>query len=270
MAMRRRERFVRFYAPFVGTRRSGGGMRYNVIVSENSTEGNMRKKKTGTVLLLLILCLICGGCMGSPEENRDEMISYMEKKYDREFTFSGYFGGHMGASERKILVTCSQYPERNILVRASETDQGKVFADNFVAVARQDETTAYVREAFSAVYGDTFLIFEEVQPTALPDTISLQDPITALTGNPQSALNFYFYLPENADFAKKDANLERLRAEFERKQIITDGLIHYCESDEEYQAVNAENYRTAFNTERKRSSGFIIDKDYRLSDVRWR
>lgn len=97
-------------------------------------------KKISILILSVILMMGVSGCMNNSDIKKtssNELVDYMNEKYDDEFSFKAPFGGGAGASSKQIIVSSKKYPEYDIWVEYSYDDDS--YNDNYTDYRFIDE-----------------------------------------------------------------------------------------------------------------------------------
>ncbi len=111
-------------------------------------------KKISVLILIMILMLGVSGCMTSniTKNPTIDLVSYMNNKYDDEFSYKAPFGGGAGATTKQMIVSSKKYPEYDIWVEYSE-ETGE-YRDNYVDYKLKEQCEKYFEtelgQAFSA------------------------------------------------------------------------------------------------------------------------
>ena len=120
------------------------------------------------VFSVIIILEVCG-CM--KQENlrlfQQEMLDYVNEKYQDEFTFEEPFGGAVGSKEKQMIVSSKKYEGERILVGCTLNDQGEAanFRDNLAAIHLRDELVQKLTDLTAEVYGEGRVFFRT--PNAL-------------------------------------------------------------------------------------------------------
>lgn len=89
----------------------------------------------------------------------EEMVAYMNEKYDDHFEYAAPFGGGPGAVSKQIIVTSEKFPEAQIWVQRDEKDGKEVFTDNYVSYKYEEQTRAFLRELLENAFHGKAAIF---------------------------------------------------------------------------------------------------------------
>jgi len=109
-------------------------------------------KKTLVFFMVIILTIGACGCMKRDTKN-DRMMSYINNKYDDNFTFERIYGGSAGSDVDKIIVSSEKYPGKEIRVICSESDGKEIFSDTYLNIKFEEETYNYLSNSLSEIFG---------------------------------------------------------------------------------------------------------------------
>ena len=101
-------------------------------------------------ILFIIIALMIGvsGCMNNSFDvkntSSNELVDYMNEKYDDKFSYKAPFGGGAGATTKQILVTSKKYPDYDIWVEYSYENES--FNDNYIDYKYKTRLEEYLIE----------------------------------------------------------------------------------------------------------------------------
>ena len=111
------------------------------------------------ILFLILAGVILTGC--STDKNRikvEDMVAYMNEKYDDQFEYSSSLGVSEGGEELKIIVKSKKYPEAEVLVSYYKLNGEWVYADNYVSYKYENQTKKTIQNMLEEIYnGDVNL-----------------------------------------------------------------------------------------------------------------
>lgn len=110
-------------------------------------------KKISILILSVILMMGVSGCMNNSENKKissNELVDYMNEKYDDEFSFKTPFGGGAGVSTKQIIVSSKKYPEYDIWVEYSYEDNS--YNDNYIDYKYKTSLEKYLQECFENAF----------------------------------------------------------------------------------------------------------------------
>ena len=115
------------------------------------------------LLLTIILVLGVSGCMSKKQTISEDIISYMEKKYSDNFTYSSPFGGGAGANSKQVILKSEKYPEYDIWAEYSyDTSEYK---DNYVDYKLKTQCESYFKSALEQYFKGTSIVIRNI-PTS--------------------------------------------------------------------------------------------------------
>lgn len=97
-------------------------------------------KKISILIISFILMMGVSGCMNNGDIKKtssNELVEYMNEKYDDKFSFKAPFGGGAGANTKQIIVSSKKYPEYDIWVEYSYEEA--VYNDNYIDYKFKEE-----------------------------------------------------------------------------------------------------------------------------------
>ena len=91
----------------------------------------------------------------------EEALAYMEQKYGEPFQYAEAWGNSMSGTH-ELLVSCASLPDELILVEVRNfRKENKEFRDNYIAVKYKQETTDFLQDCASSVFGEANVYYEE-------------------------------------------------------------------------------------------------------------
>lgn len=134
------------------------------------------KKRGIRVWLLLVAGLagLLGGCMS---ESR-KIISYMEERYGKTFTYEGETNGMLGSRAFTAKLSCPDYPGMTILASLVQRDGEESYSDNYLAVSYHEDAEQKICEAAGRVLEHYQLFLDKPDLTMKidnPEAYSLED-----------------------------------------------------------------------------------------------
>jgi len=123
-----------------------------------NTVKNMRNflKKTTAILITIIIAIGATGCMQgevNKSTNNDIMISYLESKYDDEFTYIDSFGGSLDGNSYQILVSSKNLPGVKITVGYYKSEGREYFTDNYLQYKFSHDIEEYLSDILEKAIG---------------------------------------------------------------------------------------------------------------------
>ena len=179
----------------------------------------------------------------------DEMLTAMEEKYDRSFSYAGYVAP--GLLEYEHLIAYPSDGARSIdsfEVRKVEGENGTEYEDDYMNVAIRDDYAKYVEELIiSNLHTENVKVFADIYTTKLAD---IPDNKEDYEGNVSSWKAVFLYVPDSSEISKY---LELIQQVMEEKR-----LRHECEVI--FLKENILNEIKWYNYEDYLSSDFYIER----------
>ncbi len=197
-------------------------------------------KKISITILTIILMLGVSGCMNNKEKKveipknniNDNMIEYMNQKYDDTFEYLRPFGGSVGSSSKQIIVTSKKYPNMEIWVECDYSSDNIKYYDNYLDKKYEEETRDYLKN-----------LLEDIFKCDIEITYNVDEGGTR--GSNAGELSFEEYIDENANalifradvkenITEKDKNAIRHNIEnkfVDEKLLKSVGTLYFNEAD---------------------------------------
>lgn len=193
-------------------------------------------KKIGTkcflAAILDMLAVNLGGCMSK----NNKLISYMEERYGKTFTYIGETNGTFGSKAFTARLSCPDDPEAEILASWLERDGTEYYADNYMAVRYHEEAYEKLEEAVGRVFSEYRLIF------ATPDVLlTIEDPgaysLEDYMDDPLACKTVYIITQEELD----EEVFQALAGSFTDSGISVKGLAAQAPEGEETAGITEDN-----------------------------
>ena len=155
----------------------------------------------------------------------EEMLTAVEEKYNRSFSFIDYNGEGLGMGglwENECLIAYPSDGARSIdsfEVRKVEGENGTEYEDDYMLVAIRDDYAKYVKELISSnLHTENIKVFADIYTTELTD---IPDNKEDYEGNVSSWKAVFLYVSDSSEISKY---LELIQQVLEEK-----GVRHECE-----------------------------------------
>ena len=184
----------------------------------------------------------------------DNMLTAMEEKYNRSFSFIDYNGEGLGMGglwEDECMIAYPSDGAQSIdsfEVRKVEGENGTEYEDDYMLVAIRDDYAKYVEELIiSNLHTENVKVFADIYTTKLAD---IPDNKEDYEGNVSSWKAVFLYVPDSSEISKY---LELIQQILEEKR-----LRHECEVI--FLKENILNEIKWYNYEDYLSSDFYIER----------
>lgn len=219
-------------------------------------------KKVFLAMILTMLAGCLGGCMGKSRK----IVSYMEERYNKTFTYVGETNGIFGSKAFTARLSCEDDPEADILASWQEQDGEEYYLDNYMAFRHHEAAYQKIDEAVGQVFSDYQLIFR------VPDVLlCIEEPedytLESYLADPLAFKSIRIVTRENVD----EASFQALVKTFMDADITVKGVVAVPEDPQETSEITEENVdiflanksrvRTQVNF--KVENGTLINEDWR-------
>jgi len=114
------------------------------------------KKIIGLISLILVFSCITG-CVFNKRSPRDEIIEYMQEKYDEKFTYIDSFGGNN--SNVNILLSSEKLSGYKITASRHIDENGtKYYSDNYIHYKYEEQTRTHLYNIMKEVFNSEIFI----------------------------------------------------------------------------------------------------------------
>ncbi len=176
-----------------------------------------------TIVAFLIIAIMTTGVCGCMENSKrnitEEMVQYLNEKYDDTFTYKKPFGGMAGAESKKIICSSEKYPEKDVCVIYYEENNEEVFADNYMGVKYEESMVNALESALGSVFRDDYQLFYSVALQAITENASNDMTFEEYAAERSSGIMFTAVVGE--EFSASDE--ERIAEELE-KELVSRGI----------------------------------------------
>jgi len=171
------------------------------------------------------------------EKNKDktnEMIEYVNDKYDDYFTYKEPFGGGTGEDVKQMIVSSAKIPGEDIWVECRQKNGVEVFADNYVYVKYANETTKLIEEILATATSCEVIVSYGVGLSGVINSFTNETTFQEFISSSESNIGFVAVVSKEFDLDKVTLK-ENLRKEFtSRKMIVDIGQIYFAQNDEQF------------------------------------
>lgn len=146
-----------------------------------------------TVLLLSVILLLIGvcGCGMRGQKKIDQMVAYINNKYDDDtFEFASMSGGHLGSNTTKIIVESQKFPNKRIYVFCTDVDGTSNYSDTYLNVKFEEQTYTYIKTALQKEYGENIYLSYLPDNTASMKNGSAETTFEEFISAPDTFISF--------------------------------------------------------------------------------
>lgn len=227
-------------------------------------------KKAVSLILMLVILLGGSGCMFI-RNLRQEMLDYMNEKYDDTFTFVEETGGGVSSRRNNILVSSERFPNARILVshyQKTDTEEER-FSDNYIAFVYEEEVRLALTKATQSVYGDC-RVFHRPAPMPLGSDVGPETTLAEYLGDSASHLSAVVFV-EDAQEEDRNVLLETFRRELQEQGISLGVTLLYVDpaelpeiTDDRYSDYLQQNGQVTMRCD------FLLDDHFEFVYANWR
>ncbi len=225
------------------------------------------------VLVITVIILMTGVCgcdmkdLSVKDTTTGKMISYMEKKYDDEFTYIDVFGGGMGSDSKNILLRSGKYPEYDITVSRSEKNGEVSWSDNYTEYRFFDETAEYAGNLFREVFGDAIMVSYGVSSLGSENNFSADTTFEQFLRSDSTNFDVKVIVSDEYIISDKDELSEKAKDLMLSQGISFSANIYFPENPEEY--VTFEDMSISQRLNMTKLYIYVLN-DGTVSDCTWR
>jgi len=221
-----------------------------------------------TVMLLGVMC----GCKNNPKFTVDEILEYMNEKYDEEFTYIRPADVYQPTSDSfEIFVASDKYPDDMIYAKCllnTETGE-KRFCDNYVSYIYEDEVRNLLTELTQEVYTDAKVRYVPLYGAASSDSNEDIPTLEQYLSRTSSSIEYMIMLPDEHDETLYKEELNALREKLEENKVVCMINILYSNDHEQYDSFVTDKWTDDHIVCKLR--GFIgIGENFEIKYENWR
>ena len=230
-------------------------------------------RKTLSLFLCVVMFLgVMCGCKNNPKFTVDEILEYMNEKYDEEFTYIRPADVYQPTSDSfEIFVASDKYPDDMIYAKCllnTETGE-KRFCDNYVSYIYEDEVRDLLTELTQEVYPDAKIRYTALYGTSSDsgqDVPSLEQYLSRTS----SSIDYMIMLPDEYDETLYKEEMNALIEKLEEKKIVCGVTVVYSNDRTQYDSF-VTNERPNFEHLTYKLRGHVrIGENYEIEFEEWR
>lgn len=233
----------------------------------------MKSKKIFKTIGLFILGGVIMTTLSSCTKNKlsvDDCLSYMNEKYNSEFTYIEDDRADQTAKTLKIFVQNESYPDGNIFVEEELTNDGIRFHDNYIAVKYQQETKELLEEIASGQFGECRVIYTANASLFQPDEYDNSTTFEEFISHKTSKIYASVLLPPEHTDQDKEQEMQQLEQKCIEHHFVLTCDLYYVDDAEAYLNIGS-NSDAMNNMQWHKANGqFVINDDLAVSSELWR
>lgn len=193
-----------------------------------------------TAILITIMIMIgATGCMQNKNNKVDKnaMISYMEKKYNDEFTYVDSFGGSYDGTSYQILVSSKNLPNNRITVGYYFVDGREYYTDNYMQYKYLEQTRNHLVSLFKDAIGFDVLVAYGVSSTGIKNNFDDSTSFEEFIKSSDNRLLFNIVVSPECDVINtKEKIASDLKKAIEENLITCVTDIYFADSQDNFKA----------------------------------
>jgi len=230
----------------------------------------IRKTLSLFLCVVMLLGVMCG-CKNNPNFTVDEILEYMNEKYDEEFTYIRPADIYQPTSDSfEIFVASDKYPDDMIYAKCllnTETGE-KRFCDNYVSYIYEDEVRDLLTELTQEVYPDAKIRYAALYGTSSDsgqDVPSLEQYLSRTS----SSIDYMILLPDEHDETLYKEEMNALIENLKKKKVVCSIIIAYSKNRADYDSFITDKWPEEYIDYKLR--GFIgIGENFEIKFENWR
>jgi len=219
------------------------------------------------VMLLGVMC----SCKNNPKFTVDEILEYMNEKYDEEFIYIDDVDGNQpNKYSYSIYVKTELYPEKKILAecRVSDIKNEKTFSDNFDAIIYEDDVRSILTNITNKVYPNAkvrYIVEPLISSSYVKD--ATQSVEEFLVRNP--IVSFTVLMEPEHDIEEKEEEIQKLCDYLIEAKIPCSFTVRYSDDENAFENFKVNEYEP-FSQKVNAFGSVEINRDYTISYIEWR
>ncbi len=177
-----------------------------------------------------------------PNKMAERMVSYINDKYDDNFTYIGPCGGYLGSSIHKIFVSSEKFPNRDVTVICNLIDGKELYSDNYIGVKFENKTKELIRKTLVSCFGNSVFLCYAVDLTASYKDSNDDTTFEDYIGDPSSAINFTAIIEYNYSDNSINEISEKLRNALSDAGLCCGGMLYFGNNIVQLADLTDENY----------------------------
>ena len=190
-------------------------------------------------ILFIIIALMIGvsGCMNNSFDvkntSSNELVDYMNEKYDDKFSYKAPFGGGAGATTKQIIVTSKKYPDYDIWVEYSYSEDQ--YYDNYTDYKFKEDYEHYLEDEIKETLSCQAIVRREIATSGsymeFDKSISFKEYM-----NTKGQVSDFTAVIKNANISDKEKLEQKLSSIFDKHISGFYGNIFFINNNEDLNA----------------------------------
>ena len=232
----------------------------------------IRKTLSLFLCVVMLLGVMCG-CKNNPKFTVDEILEYMNEKYDEEFTYIRPADVYQPTKESfEIFMASDKYPDEEIFAKCiynSETGE-KRFLDNYVSYIYEDEVRDLLTELTQEVYADAKVRYVPLYWTASTNSDEDIPTLEQYLSRTYSSISYMILLPDEHDVTLYKEEMNALIEKLEEKKVVCSITIAYSNDRTQYDSFVTDDWPNSEHLIYKLHGDIRIGEDFEIEFEEWR
>ena len=187
-------------------------------------------------ILFIIIALMIGvsGCMDNSFDDKktssNELVDYMNGKYDDTFSYKAPFGGGVGADSKQILVLSEKYPEYDIWVEKSATNSE--YNDNYTDYKLKSAVEEIFLHQLEEIFNRKAFVVRNIQTSGSYARYDSKTTASEYLNTPEQNIGFSAVIA-GYDFSKREQAEKKIVHVFENYKANIYGSVYFIEKEED-------------------------------------
>lgn len=232
----------------------------------------IRKTLSLFLCVVMLLGVMCG-CKNNPNFTVDEILEYMNEKYDEEFTYIRPADLYEPESDSfEIFVASDKYPDDMIYAKCllnTETGE-KRFLDNYVSYIYEDEVRDLLTELTQEVYTDAKVRYVPIYKTASTHSSEGIPTLEQYLSRTYSSISYMILLPNEHDETLYKEEMNALIEKLKEKKVVCSITIAYSNDRTQYDSFVTDYWPNSEHLIYKLHGYIGIEENFEIEYENWR
>lgn len=157
----------------------------------------------------------------------DEMISYMNRKYNDSFSYVSTIGQRFGSDIFRIVCSSEKYHDEPVYVTWQKTNNDVLISDNYIGIKFKKATIDLLNQKISSEFGDDFYIQYEVFGSPVYPEYDDNTNLNTFLTDKRSGLSFNALVYCDSKVFDKDSFESRIINAFVSGDICISGSLYF-------------------------------------------
>lgn len=192
-------------------------------------------KNIFVIFLIVILLIGATGCMqkNNKKIDRKTLITYMENKYDDNFTYVGSYGGSLDGSSMNLLLKSEKLNGEEVKICYYENSKGAFYADNYMKKKYSKQTVEKFSDIVKPIFGTEVLITIATD-TGVVNQFTKDTTFEEFIQSTESNIRLILMVSPRFTIDDHDLLVDELRERLLNSKMFCGGSIYFVDTEENY------------------------------------